>query len=333
MLILGISAYYHDSAAALVRDGEIVAAAQEERFTRIKHDFNFPVKAIEYCIREAGAAVSDIDYLVFYDKPLQKFDRLLETYLMFAPSGFGSFSKAIPLWLKQKLFMKRDIRKKLGKDFRGKIVFPDHHESHAASAFFPSPFDEAAIITMDGVGEWATASIGRGSGNKIKILKEMHFPHSIGLLYSAFTYFTGFKVNSGEYKLMGLAPYGKPIYANTIKEKLIKIYDDGSIWMDMNYFNYCQGLTMTNDKFATLFGGPARNPESEITQREMDIAASIQLLTEEVMIKMSKYALDISGSRNLCLAGGVALNCVGNGKILKEKIFDNLWIQPAAGDA
>jgi carbamoyltransferase len=333
MNIIGISAYYHDSAAALVRDGEIVAAAQEERFTRIKHDFNFPVKAIEYCLREAGIETGGLDYVVFYDKPLQKFDRLLETYLTFAPSGFASFAQAIPLWLKQKLFMKKDIRKKLGKNFKGKIVFPDHHESHAASAFFPSPFDEAAIITMDGVGEWATASIGKGVGNRIEILKEMHFPHSLGLLYSAFTYFTGFKVNSGEYKLMGLAPYGKPVYADLIKEKLVKIFDDGSIWMDMSYFNYCQGLTMTNAKFAKLFGGPARNPESEITQREMDIAASIQAVTEEVMLKIAKFAKKITGAKNLCLAGGVALNCVGNGKILKEKIFDKVWIQPAAGDA
>jgi carbamoyltransferase len=333
MNIIGISAYYHDSAAALVRDGEIVAAAQEERFTRIKHDFNFPVKAIEYCLNEAGIETGGLDYIVFYDKPLQKFDRLLETYLTFAPSGFASFAQAIPLWLKQKLFMKKDIRKKLGKEFKGKIVFPDHHESHAASAFFPSPFDEAAIITMDGVGEWAAASIGKGVGNKIEILKEMHFPHSLGLLYSAFTYFTGFKVNSGEYKLMGLAPYGKPVYANLIKEKLVKIFDDGSIWMDMSYFNYCQGLTMTNAKFAKLFGGPTRNPESEITQREMDIAASIQAVTEEVMLKIAKFAKELTGAKNLCLAGGVALNCVGNGKILKAKIFDNLWIQPAAGDA
>ena len=333
MNLLGISAYYHDSATALICDGKIVAAAQEERFTRIKHDSAFPLKAVEYCMREAGIKAEDLDYVVFYDKPLQKFDRLLETYLAFAPSGFNSFSQAIPLWLKQKLFMKKDIRKKLGAGFKGKIVFPDHHESHAASAFFPSPFEDAAIITMDGVGEWATASIGRGRGNKIEIIKEMHFPHSLGLLYSAFTYFSGFKVNSGEYKLMGLAPYGKPVYADLIRKKLIRIYDDGSIWMDMSYFNYCQGQTMTNAKFASLFGGPARDPETEITQREMDIAASIQIVTEEVMIKMAKFALGTAGSRNLCLAGGVALNCVGNGKILNEGIFDNLWIQPAAGDA
>ncbi len=333
MNIIGISAYYHDSAAALVRDGEIVAAAQEERFTRIKHDPGFPLNAIGYCLREAGIGEGDLDYVVFYDKPLQKFDRLIETYLSFAPSGFNSFSQAIPLWLKQKLFMKKDIRKKLGEGFKGKIVFPDHHESHAASAFFPSPFDDAAIITMDGVGEWATASIGVGRGNKIEMLREMRFPHSLGLLYSAFTYFTGFKVNSGEYKLMGLAPYGKPVYADVIRDKLVKIYDDGSLWMDMGYFNYCQGLTMTNAKFAALFGGPERDPESEITQREMDIAASIQAVTEEVMIKMAKFALETAGSRNLCLAGGVALNCVGNGKILREGIFENIWIQPAAGDA
>jgi carbamoyltransferase len=333
MNILGISAYYHDSAAAIIRDGEIIAAAQEERFTRIKHDFNFPSNAIAYCLREAQIDADDIHYAIFYDKPLQKFDRILETYLAFAPSGFSSFSQAVPLWLKQKLFMKKNIKKALGSKFKGKIVFPEHHESHAASAFFPSPFQEAAIITMDGVGEWATASIGKGIDNKIEILKEIHFPHSLGLLYSAFTYFTGFKVNSGEYKLMGLAPYGKPVYADLIKEKLLKIFDDGSVWMDMSYFNYCQGLTMTNAKFANLFGRPPRNPESDISQQEMDIAASIQAVTEETMLKTAKFAKEITGSNNLCLAGGVALNCVGNGKILREKIFDKLWIQPAAGDA
>lgn len=332
MNIIGISAYYHDSAAAIVVDGEIVAAAQEERFTRIKHDFNFPENAVKFCLDYAGLKISDIDYAVFYDKPLLKFDRLIETYLAFAPQGFNSFAKAIPLWLKQKLDMKRDMRKKLGPEFKGKFVFPEHHESHAASAYFPSPFDDAAIITMDGVGEWATASIGHGKGNKIELLKELHFPHSLGLLYSAITYHTGFKVNSGEYKLMGLAPYGKPTYVDLIKKHLIEIKDDGSLWMDMKYFNYCQGLTMTSPEFDKLFG-PARKSESQISQREMDMAASIQVVTEEVMIKMARHAKELTGSKNLCLAGGVALNCVGNGKIVAEKIFDDLWIQPAAGDA
>ncbi len=332
MNILGVSAYYHDSAAALVVDGEIVAAAQEERFTRIKHDFNFPSKAIEFCLKSGNLKISDIDYVVFYDKPLLKFDRLLETYLAFAPQGFTSFAKAIPLWLKQKIDMKRDMRKKLGSDFKGKFVFPEHHESHAASAYFPSPFDDAAIITMDGVGEWATASIGHGKGNKIKLLKELRFPHSLGLLYSAITYHTGFKVNSGEYKLMGLAPYGKPTYVELIKKHLVDIKDDGSLWMDMKYFNYCQGLTMTSPEFDKIFG-PARKSESNITQREMDMAASIQVVTEEVMLKMARHAKELTGAKNLCLAGGVALNCVGNGKIIAEKIYDNVWIQPAAGDA
>lgn len=332
MNIIGISAYYHDSAAALVVDGEIIAAAQEERFTRIKHDFNFPENAVKFCLDYAGLKMADIDYAVFYDKPLLKFDRLLETYLAFAPQGFNSFAKAIPLWLKQKIDMKSEMRKKLGPDFKGKFVFPEHHESHAASAYFPSPFDDAAIITMDGVGEWATASIGHGKGNKMELLKELHFPHSLGLLYSAITYHTGFKVNSGEYKLMGLAPYGKPTYVELIKKHLLEIKDDGSLWMDMKYFNYCQGLTMTSPEFDKIFG-PARKSESQITQREMDMAASIQVVTEEVMIKMARHAKELTGSKNLCLAGGVALNCVGNGKIVAEKIFNNLWIQPAAGDA
>jgi carbamoyltransferase len=333
MNILGISAYYHDSAAALLKDGEIIAAAQEERFTRIKHDHVFPTNAIAACLKESDIGAQDIDYVVFYDKPLLKFDRLIETYLTYAPKGFNSFSKAMPLWLKQKLFIKSDIRKKLSKKFNGKIIFTEHHESHAGSAFFPSPFEEAAILTVDGVGEWATASIGKGKGNSIEILKEMKFPHSLGLLYSAFTYFAGFKVNSGEYKLMGLAPYGNSIYADIIKEKIVDIKGDGSIWLDMDYFNYCSGLTMTSAKFEKLFDGSPRTPESRITQREMDIAASIQAVTEEILLKMARHAREITGSRNLCLAGGVALNCVANGKILKEKIYEKIWIQPAAGDA
>ena len=332
MNILGISAFYHDSAAALIVDGEIIAAAQEERFTRIKHDASFPDNAVNFCLNEAGIDISEIDYVVFYDKPLLTFDRLLETYVAFAPIGFKSFSKAIPVWLKEKLHTKRNIRKKLGSDFKGKVCFTEHHESHAASAFYPSPFDESAILTIDGVGEWSTATIGKGENNKIKILEEMKFPHSLGLLYSAFTYYCGFKVNSGEYKLMGLAPYGKPIFVEKIKE-IVTIYQDGSIWMDMSFFNYCQGLTMTSPKLHDLFGGSPRKSESDISQREMDIAASIQAVTEEVMIKMASHAKEITGSENLCLSGGVALNCVGNGKLLKEKIFKNIWIQPAAGDA
>jgi len=332
MNILGISAYYHDSAATLIRDGEIIAAAQEERFSRIKHDHRFPEQAVQFCLNFGKISTADIDYVVFYEKPLQKFDRLLETYLAFAPVGFSSFSKAIPQWLKQKMFIRRDIFKQLGKEFHGKLVFPSHHESHAASAFFPSPFEEAAILTLDGVGEWTTASIGRGSGNRIELLKEMRFPHSLGLLYSAFTYYAGFKVNSGEYKLMGLAPYGEPRYADKIRQ-LLTLHDDGSICLDMSYFNYCQGLTMTSEKFHRLFGAPPRKPEAQISQREMDIAASIQQVTEDVMLKMARYAREITGLPNLCLAGGVALNCVGNGRIIREKIFDNAWIQPAAGDA
>jgi len=331
--ILGISAFYHDSAAALIVDGEIIAASQEERFSRVKHDFRFPINAIDFCLKEAAITIADIDYIVFYDKPLLKFDRLLETYVAFAPQGFSSFAKAIPIWMTQKLNIRREIKKSLPKGFKGKIVFPEHHESHAASAFFPSPFEEAAILTIDGVGEWATVSIAKGSGNKIEILKEMHFPHSIGLLYSAFTYYTGFKVNSGEYKLMGLAPYGKPTYVDLIKKHLIDIKDDGSIWMDMSYFNYCQGLTMTSKKFHDLFGAPPRVSEDQISQREMDLAHSIQVVTEEVMLKMARHAKEITGCNNLCMAGGVALNCVGNGKIIETKEFDKVWIQPAAGDA
>ncbi len=331
--ILGISAFYHDSAACLVVDGRIVAAAQEERFTRKKHDHRFPENAVRYCLKEAGLTEADVDYAVFYEKPYQKFDRLLETYLQFAPQGWASFFQAMPLWLKQKLHLPREIRKGLGKGFKAPICYTRHHESHAASAFFPSPFDEAAILTLDGVGEWDTATIGLGRGNRIELLKSMGFPHSLGLLYSAFTYFTGFRVNSGEYKLMGLAPYGRPIYADVIREKLIDLQDDGSFVMDLSFFNYCAGLTMTNDRFAALFGGPARAPESPITQREMDLAASIQQVTEEIVLRMAREAKRLTGQRYLCLAGGVALNCVANGRLLREKIFDDLWIQPAAGDA
>ncbi|MBI4476876.1 MAG: hypothetical protein HY654_06855, partial [Acidobacteria bacterium] len=331
--ILGISAFYHDSAAALVVDGEIVAAAQEERFTRKKHDYNFPVNAIHYCLREAGLQPADLSYVGFYDKPLLKFERLLETYLSFAPRGFQSFLQAMPLWLNQKLYLPREMSRGLQKQYTKRYVFTDHHESHAASAFFPSPFEEAAILTLDGVGEWATASFGSGRGNRITLTHELRFPHSLGLLYSAFTYFTGFKVNSGEYKLMGLAPYGEPIYAGLIRQRLIDLKDDGSFRMDMSYFNYCQGLTMTSKKFDDLFGGPPRKPEAPITQREMDIAASIQLVTEEIMLRAARHVHARTGMKNLCLAGGVALNCVGNGRILREGPYDEVWIQPAAGDA
>jgi len=331
--ILGISAFYHDSAAALLVDGNIVAAAQEERFTRKKHDSNFPNKAVEYCLREAGIGPEDLNHVVFYDKPLLKFERLMETYLAFAPAGLRSFLMAMPLWLKTKLHLPAEIKKSLGGRYTRRIVFTGHHESHAASAFFPSPFDESAILTMDGVGEWDTASIGMGRGNKMELLKTLEFPHSIGLLYSAFTYFTGFRVNSGEYKLMGLAPYGEPKYADLILDKLIDLKEDGSLAMDMRYFNYCQGLTMTNAAFAELFGGPARSSESAITQREMDIAASIQKVTEEVVLRMARTAKKLTGARNLCLAGGVALNCVANGVLLREQIFDEIWIVPPAGDA
>ncbi len=331
--ILGISAFYHDSAAALVKDGAITAAAQEERFTRIKHDHEFPKNAIDYCLREGSIQIEDLDYVAFYDKPLQKFDRLIETYLAFAPKGLQSFMMAMPLWLKTKLHLPREINKALGGRYKKRIVFTGHHESHAASAYFPSPFDKAAILTIDGVGEWDTATIGIGEGNKMKLLKTMHFPHSLGLLYSAVTYFCGFKVNSGEYKLMGLAPYGVPKYADIILDKLIDLKEDGSLAMDMSYFSYCEGLRMTNDKFAALFGGPARNAESEISQREMDIAASIQAVTEEVVLRMAKYAVQITGCRDVCMAGGVALNCVANGKLTRSGIIDRLFIQPAAGDA
>ena len=331
--ILGISAFYHDSAAALVVDGEIIAAAQEERFTRIKHDHDFPAKAVEYCLREGGIGPEQIDYVVFYDKPLLKFDRLLETYLAYAPAGLRSFMMAMPLWLKTKLHLPREIRKSLGGKYRRRIAFTWHHESHAASAFYPSPFDEAAILTLDGVGEWDTASIGIGRGNKIELLQTLEFPHSIGLLYSAFTYFCGFKVNSGEYKLMGLAPYGEPKYADIIRDRLMDLKDDGSFRLDMRYFNYAQGLTMTGRGFEELFDGPARDPESAITQREMDLAASIQKVTEEIVLRMARHARKVTGARNLCLAGGVALNCVANGVLLREGIFDDVWIPSAAGDA
>ena len=314
-------------------DGRLVAAAQEERFTRKKHDYNFPKHAVDFCLREAGLQPEDLDYVVFYDKPLLKFERLLETYLAFAPQGLASFLMAMPLWLKTKLYLPKEIRKSLGGRFKKRIVFTGHHESHAASAFFPSPYDEAAILTMDGVGEWDTASIGHGKGNKIEMLKTTAFPHSLGLLYSAFTYFTGFRVNSGEYKLMGLAPYGEPKYVDVILKHLIDLKPDGSMAMNMRYFNYCQGLTMTSPEFDTLFDGPPRNPESVITQREMDLAASIQKVTEEAVLRMARTAKQITGAKYLCLAGGVALNCVANGVLLREKIFNDIWIPPPAGDA
>ena len=339
MKILGISAYYHDAAACLVVDGEIIAAAQEERFTRKKHDSNFPVNAMSYCLVEGKINSKDIDYVVFYDKPFLKFERLLETYLAFAPRGFKSFVTSLPIWLKDKLFQKTVIANALkdlwGKDVKWeeKLLFSEHHLSHAASAFFPSPFERAAVLTMDGVGEWTTTSLSLGNGNKLSVIKEIHFPHSIGLLYSAMTYYTGFKVNSGEYKVMGLAPYGEPKYANLIKDHLIDIKEDGSFALDMSYFNYCTGLTMTNNKFDALFGGPPRKQESILTQREMDLAASIQVVVEEVVIKLAKGVAKTTGEKNLCLAGGVALNCVANGKLLREKVFEHLWIQPASGDA
>ena len=331
--ILGISAFYHDSAAALVIDGEVVAAAQEERFTRKKHDYEFPAHAIRYCLDEAGLTPEQLDYVGFYDKPFLKFERLLETYLSYAPGGFQSFLKFVPLWARQKLHLPREIAKGLEGRYHKQIVFTEHHESHAASAFFPSPFDEAAILTLDGVGEWATTTYGVGQGNRIELTHEQRFPHSIGLLYSAFTYFTGFRVNSGEYKLMGLAPYGEPKYVDRIREHLIDLKDDGSFRMDMSYFNYCEGLKMTSSKFDELFDGPPRKPEAPITAREMDLAASIQEVTEEIMLRSARHVHAETGQRNLCLAGGVALNCVGNGRILREGPFENVWIQPAAGDA
>jgi carbamoyltransferase len=346
--ILGISAFYHDSAASLVVDGEIIAAAQEERFTRLKHDHNFPAQAVRYCLSEAGIGPNDLDYVGFYDKPLLKFDRLLETYLDYAPAGFPSFLKAMPLWMKEKLWMPDLIRtemahasgiddhrpaKKAGKKYAWKLLFGDHHESHAASAFYPSPFEEAAILTIDGVGEWATSSIGIGRGNEITLLKELRFPDSLGLLYSAFTYYTGFKVNSGEYKVMGLAPYGEPKYVGLIKDHIAEVRDDGSIRMNHELFSYSQGLRMTNRAFDRLFDAPARKPESRITQREMDLARSIQVITEEAMMKMARFVHKETGMKHLCMAGGVALNCVANGRILREGPFESIWIQPAAGDA
>ena len=339
MYILGISAFYHDSAACILKDGEIVAAAQEERFSRIKHDPGFPTKAILFCIGHAGISPEQINSVVFYEKPFLKFERLLETYLAFAPRGFQSFSKAMPLWVKEKLFQKLTIVNALNEIFRKngeweeKLLFSEHHLSHAASAFYPSPFNKAAILTMDGVGEWATTSLAIGEGNSIQVIKDINFPHSLGLLYSAFTYYTGFKVNSGEYKLMGLAPYGQPKYVKTIKDNLIDIKDDGSFRLNMKYFDYCTGLTMTNNKFHKLFEGSPRESETNITQKEMDLASSIQKVTEEVIIKLAKNISKTTGLENLCLAGGVALNCVANGELLKQKIFKNIWIQPAAGDA
>ncbi len=329
--ILGISAFYHDSAACLVTDGRIVAAAQEERFTRKKHDHGFPARAVEYCLEAGGITVEDVETLAFYDKPWLKFERLLETYLAFAPRGLRSFLMSMPLWLREKLWMEETLRNEIG--FEGRILFPEHHQSHAASAFFPSPFSRAALLTVDGVGEWATASMGLGDGNRIDLTHELRFPHSLGLLYSAFTYYTGFRVNSGEYKVMGLAPYGEPKYARLIMDELMDLKEDGSFRLDMRYFNYCQGLTMTSGAFHELFGGPPRKPETKITQREMDLARSIQDVTEEVVLRMARHVVRETGERRLCMAGGVALNCVANGRILREGVVDELWIQPAAGDA
>jgi len=332
MNILGISAFYHDSAACLVQDGDIVAAAQEERFTRKKHDHSFPTNAIQYCLREKGLAAGDLDYVAFYDKPFVKFERILETYLTYAPRGIRSFVKAIPLWIKQKLWIKDLISRELT-GFEGEMLFPEHHESHAASAFFPSPYQEAAFMTIDGVGEWTTASFGVGKDNDIELFSEIKFPHSLGLLYTAFTYYTGFKVNSGEYKVMGLAPYGEPKYVDLILSELMDLKQDGSFKMNMEYFNYCAGLTMTNEKFHKLFGSPPRKPETKLTQRDMDLARSVQDVVEEVMLRMARHIHKETGQKYLCLAGGVALNCVGNGRILREGPFEDIWIQPAAGDA
>ena len=331
--ILGISAFYHDSAAAVVVDGELVAAAQEERFTRKKHDPSFPVNAIAYCLREVGLKAQDLNYVAFYDKPLTKFDRLLETYLSYAPAGFRSFRLAMPLWLKDKLHLRRTLQEGLKGAERARFVFTEHHESHAASAFFPSPFGKAAILTIDGVGEWSTATFGVGESNKIRLLRQLQFPHSLGLLYSAFTYYCGFKVNSGEYKLMGLAPYGRPVYQELILEHLIDLKHDGSFWMNMEYFNYCQGLTMTNARFHDVFGGPPRDSESMLEQRHMDLAASVQGVTEKVLLTMAAEVKRQTRMQNIVLAGGVALNCVANGRLLREGPFENVWIQPAAGDA
>jgi carbamoyltransferase len=332
--VLGISAFYHDSAACLLRDGAIVGAVQEERFTRKKHDSGFPARAVEFCLQQAGIGAADLDFVAFYDKPILKFHRLMETYVGFAPLGLRSFAKALPVWMGGKLNMRRTLTKSLGAKPKNRYVFPEHHESHAASAFYPSPFESAAILTMDGVGEWATTSVGIGEGNRVSLLNEIRFPHSIGLLYSAFTYYCGFKVNSGEYKLMGLAPYGEPRFEKLIREHLIDLRQDGSYRLDLSYFDYCAGLTMTSAKFHALFGGEARRPESKLEQRHMDLAASIQKVTEDVMLRTARFAYEKSGrKKNLCLAGGVALNCVGNGVILREAPFERIWIQPAAGDA
>jgi carbamoyltransferase len=331
MYILGISAYYHDSAACLVRDGLIMAAAQEERFTRKKHDQDFPAQAVEFCLRQAGIKGEDLDHVAFYDKPLQKFERLIETYIDYAPRGLRSFWKAMPVWLREKLWIREQVAEHT--NYKGKVLFTEHHESHAASAFFPSPFESAAVLTMDGVGEWATSSYGYGKGNELHLLAELHFPHSLGLLYSAFTYYTGFKVNSGEYKVMGLAPYGEPRYVQKILDELVDLREDGSLRLNMKYFNFAHGLTMTNNHFAELFEGSPRKPESELTQREMDLARSVQEVTELAMLRMARHVHRETGEKNLCLAGGVALNCVGNGRILREGPFENIWIQPAAGDA
>jgi carbamoyltransferase len=338
MRILGISAYYHDSAAALVIDGRVVAAAQEERFTRKKHDARFPHHAIRACLESARVRPAELDCVAFYDKPFLKFERLLETYLAFAPRGFGSFRQALPVWVKDKLFQRNTLLKELRSlerkaDWEAKLLFSEHHLSHAASAYYPSPFRAAAVLTMDGVGEWTTTSVALGRGHDLKVVKEIHFPHSLGLLYSAFTYYTGFKVNSGEYKVMGLAPYGEPKYAELIRSHLIDVKDDGSFRLDLEYFEYCTGLTMTNDKFHRLFGGPPRKPEERLTQREMDLAASIQAVTEEVVLKLARGIARQTGDKNLCLAGGVALNCVANGKLARSRAFERLWLQPAAGDA
>ena len=338
MRVLGISAFYHDSAAALIEDGTLVSAAQEERFTRKKHDAGFPEKALQFCLDTAGLKLADVDYVAFYDKPFLKFERLLETYLAYAPRGFSSFRMAMPLWLKEKLFQKTLLRDEMKKwqpdfDWQKRLLFGEHHQSHAASAFFPSPFEEAAVLCMDGVGEWATTSLGWGQGNKLEMLREIHFPHSLGLLYSAFTYYTGFKVNSGEYKVMGLAPYGEPRFKDLILDKIVDLKEDGTFRLDQQYFDYCTGLRMTNDKFADLFGGPARKPEEMLNQTHMDLAASVQAVTEEIVIRLGRSVKKETGAKNICLAGGVALNCVANGKLLRENLFDNIWVQPAAGDA
>ena len=338
MRVLGISAFYHDSAAALIEDGRLTSAAQEERFTRKKHDSGFPEKAVQFCLDRAGIKMADVDYVAFYDKPFLKFERLLETYLAYAPRGFTSFRMAMPLWLKEKLFQKTLLRDEMKRwepdfDWHKRLLFGEHHQSHAASAFFPSPFEEAAVLTMDGVGEWATTSLGYGKGNSLEMLKELHFPHSLGLLYSAFTYYTGFKVNSGEYKVMGLAPYGEPRFKSLILDKIVDLKEDGTFRLDQSYFDYCTGLRMTNDKFAGVFGIKRRTPEEELTQVHMDLAASVQAVTEEIVIRLGRSVRKETGARNICLAGGVALNCVANGKLLRENVFDNIWVQPAAGDA